>query len=151
MNRRRGRILALMILPWALIMMCGFGLFSKEVKLKNVNEPFVDLEKEVVRSAPGKDANAASSEVKAEGTDDKSKVIMDESDKQVVVSVRDTVVKLDGHVVKDVATLRTQLANRLKNERAIVLVDDYAESHTFKEVLAMLDDEQIQYSLKEEP
>lgn len=108
------------------------GIFTDEVKLKNVDSPFIDLDV-MVEDLPLSDQEGDAAE--AESQDE---LMVSE----FVISIREMEIKINGSAVntKNFENIFNAL---YKSGVTVRLVDDYAEYHTYKDVLEFLKEKGI--------
>ena len=105
------------------------GIFTDEIKMKNVDAPFIDLDV-LVEDLPvnfdSEGGNEAEEETEAED------VIQ-----EFVISIRETEISFNGSKVSS-SNFKGIFDAIHENGVAVKLIDDYAEYHTYKNVLEYL-------------
>lgn len=115
----------------------------------------IDLEKSINKADFGSGGNKtekeerkseqkkSDSEKKDAGNQNKENDSKNSSDKSqeasVVVSVRDTIITLDGKEVYDADELKKAIMEKYPSGVSISLGDDYAKADTFREVIEVMD------------
>ena len=140
------KTLYLIILVLCTGLLVGFG--KKIVDLRD-NKPLIDLNKAIHEAPIGQEGNegAVDNETEEEYKDDFAEV----NENHVVVtptnilsiykvSIRNTTIKYGDLDCVDAQELKEKLQQEYKIGDKVILVDDYAESHVYKEVLAVLDE-----------
>ena len=124
----------------------------KAVELKNADEPFIDLTDLIGDAELGKGGNAETSlsgntdqETPDEGGTGKAGAVPDKvmetiTRVELVVSVHDTDVRLNGIFQTGMDALKSNLQAKYKTGMDLKLVDDYAEYNTYKEVLGVFEE-----------
>ena len=122
----------------------ALSILGNPVELKD-NTPLIDLASSVVDSEKGQGGNEEAGLVNA---DDSVKVIEAPEDIEIVISVRDREIRVNGEVCDGTARMGDKIKSLYKNGMSMRLVDDYAEYHIYKEVRDKL--KELKYSCKEE-
>lgn len=81
-------------------------------------------------------ANTAESDKRDEEKTDTSD--SDSDSTSIVISVRDTTIKMDGKTVSNVDDIKTTIVEKYPNGISISLVDDYAKASTFREIIEVM-------------
>jgi len=143
---RKIRIVLLLVL--SIFILSGWG--EKSVELLN-DKPLIDLNKAIKEVPLGKQGNTltikgyeeSSKEVpignqKENSAKDKSEVSQNKIEYKIII--QDTTIHYNGNQYTDIETLKNKINNDCNNiEIKISLIDKYAESHVYKEVLAILE------------
>lgn len=143
---RKIRIVLLLVL--SILILSGWG--EKSVELLN-DKPLIDLNKAIKEVPLGKQGNIltikgyeeSSKEVtienqKENSAKDKSEVSQNKIEYKIII--QDTTIYYNGSQDIDIETLKNKINNDCNNmEIKISLIDKYAESHVYKEVLAILE------------
>lgn len=131
MRRRKKEILLIAALCLALL--TGFGV--KTVELLNDNPPLIDLEQAIQEAKFGQNGN----EAHQIGDDPDKNSETTGTGKTIKVTVRGEGVWLEEHRFFSLDSLNTRLTGNYKSGDVILLVDDYAEAHFYREVLALIE------------
>lgn len=143
---RKIRIVLLLVL--SIFILSGWG--EKSVELLN-DKPLIDLNKAIKEVPLGKQGNTliikgygeSSEEItignqNENSAKDKSEVSQDKIEYQIII--QDTTIHYNGNQYTDIETLKNKINNDCNNmEIKISLIDKYAESHVYKEILAILE------------
>ena len=123
------------------------------VQLKNAEEPFIDLAQLIGDSEIGKGGNQETSlsgntdqeTPDEEGTETaggtiKTEAVQTIEQVEMIITVRDTGIKINGASVLSPEALKSSIEAGYKDGMRIRLIDDYAEYNTYLQVLAILDE-----------
>lgn len=147
MHKIRKKIVFFLLLV-CILMMVGWGV--KSVELLN-NKPLIDLEKAIKESPLGKQGNTLiiddheKSSDKIIISDQNENISYNEDEKiqnkvEYKIKITDTTVIYNGIEHTDMQSLKNKIASDCDDmEIKILLIDDFAESHIYKEVLGILD------------
>ncbi len=113
----------------------GFDFFIKEVKLKNAQEPFIDLFSEVVAYDLGDGSDTAASFSDADVT----------SEASVTIWVQDKSIYVNQKYCSDAVKMMELLSEMTEDYDHVVVTDYYAEYHTYMKVCRALSDAGIVY------
>lgn len=149
------KYLATFIMISFLIFLAGWG--KKEVKLLN-DTKLIDLDAAIEKCIPG-----ANSTEESEASDSTSDVSSDEEvptitmpndeklvenkERIIVITVRDQTVTYDTKEYTDMNRLKAKIVQDNGKQVSFRLVDDFAESHVYKEVLSILSDLEAEIGL----
>lgn len=126
--------------------------FRNAANLKNADKPFIDLSDLIGDAELGKGGNAETSlsgntdaETPDEGGTGKAgvaaEVIREDITKvEMVVTVHDTEIKVNGVTERDVDVFKADLQAKYKPGMDIRLIDDYAEYNTYSDVLSVFEE-----------
>lgn len=139
------KILLLIILILCAGLLVGFG--KKTVELLN-DKPLINLDLAIHDAEVGNEGSEGEEEtaLAEEDKEETSKTQQIVVETQVIqprtykVSVRSTNIKYDGAICKDVEDLKSRIIKDYKNGDKVILIDDYAESHVYRDVLSILDE-----------
>ncbi len=81
-------------------------------------------------------ANAAGSGKRDEENTDSSD--LDSNPTTIVISVRDTTIKMDGKIVSSADEIKTSIVEKYPNGISISLIDDYAKASAFREIIEVM-------------
>ena len=151
MKKKHLTILMITLLAAGSILICGFAPFTQPVQFKNVTGPFIDLDAVVGDLPIGQEGSAEKSEESSEtekdgtgsGTEAELVTPVDNTEKELVITVSNEDVTVNGEKLRDADALKVHLAIHYRNNTSAVLVDDYAEWNTYRKVLAVLKGEGI--------
>ncbi|MBO4514275.1 MAG: hypothetical protein J5721_01240 [Lachnospiraceae bacterium] len=130
MTRKTKRIL-LVLSVLCLTFLAGFAV--KTVQLLNENPPLIDLNTAIVEAKFGKNGN----EAHADGEEpDKNS---EKPGKTIKIRVCGEAVWMEEHRYFSLDNLNTRIISNYKEGDEILLIDDYAEAHFYREVLAILE------------
>lgn len=115
------------------------GIFTDEIKMKNVDGPFIDLDvmvEDLPISAEGgdfaEDGNDKEGAAETEEKEEAEDVIQ-----EFVISIRETEISFNGSKVSS-SNFKGIFDAIHENGVPVRLIDDYAEYHTYKSVLEYL-------------
>ena len=114
----------------------------------------IDLDTAIVEAGWGQEGNPddAPDDTKQEGDKDNNNTGTTDkpntSKNTITVAVQGEKITLDGVTVKDAATLRSRLSAVLESDSTVVLEDNYAEAHVYRDVLQVLEIMQNMNSFK---
>ena len=123
MKQKKKIIFAALVFAAALLI----GWKVKPVELID-NKLLIDLDTAIVEPDWGQEGNPGESAQKPNPEEGDS----------IFISVRGEEISLNGEKVKDASVLQSYLSVRLKENNAVVLEDNYAEAHVYKEVYNLL-------------
>lgn len=143
---RKIRIVLLLVL--SIFILSGWG--EKSVELLN-DKPLIDLNKAIKEVPLGKQGNTltikgyekSSEEVtignqNENSAKEKSEVSQDKIEYQIII--QDTTIHYNGNKYTDMETVKNKINSDCNNMKIkICLIDKYAESHVYKEILAILE------------
>lgn len=109
------------------------GWAAKNVELLNENPPLIDLNAAIQEAKFGKNGN----EIQQEGEEPVKEIEKDK--KEIVIRVQGEGVWMDDHRYFSLESLNTRLISNYKSGDKIILKDDYAEAHYYKEIFSMLE------------
>ena len=134
------KILILTFITAAWLMLSAFTL--KSVKLKNADQPFIDLGMEVVDSEIGVGGNSETGlegEAEAEVTDETAEIT-------IIIDIQDRTINLNGIPCSTIDDCIRKLKSMYDEGMSIVLVDDYAEAYTYMDMLEALKKEGFEFT-----
>jgi len=131
---------------FVVVLMCSWliltaGAFSDAVKLKNAGKPFVDLDSTIVTGDTGKGGNAGL-DIETDETEG-SDADLDKEIK-LAVEISEEKIKLDDEEMV-FNRFKNELAGQYKEGITVILIDNYAEYHTYKKVKAYLEEKKIKF------
>jgi len=131
---RKGKKTVLLLLTIAcLTFLAGFAV--KTVELLNENPPLIDLSLAIEEAKFGQSGN----ESHLEGDDpDHSQEEAGEG-RTITITVRGEGVWLEEHRFFSLDSLKTRIEKNYRSGDVIRLVDDYAEAHYYREILAIIE------------
>jgi len=128
-------LLLMLVSAWTVL---TAGIFSGAVRLKNVNEPFIDLDSTIADKAPGKGGNTETG-IEDEGKDDASSSKEDtDTIVELRIEIREESIKVDDTDIQ-LDNFEAAFGTRYKEGVEVRLIDDYAEYHTYKTVKEILE------------
>lgn len=139
------------LICWAASVGAVVAPFTQPVKFKNVNGPLIDLAVMVGDLPIGQEGSAEKSEESSEaekdgtgsGTETELVTPVDNAEKELVITVSNEDVTVNGEKLRDADALKVHLAIHYRNNTSAVLVDDYAEWNTYRKVMKVLRDSGI--------
>jgi len=140
------RCVALVMALLGVSLVLTAGVLSDEVKLKNVSEPFIDLDAMVADLDVGQ-GGIAQTAVEDDGKTDLSAEEAAPETVEVIITVRESEIKINDIVVTG-ENLPKAFDAIFKPGMQVSLVDDYAEYHTFTDIKDWLEDKKINYTEK---
>lgn len=151
MKQKRKVIIAAFICAAALLI----GWKIKPVELID-DKLLIDLDTAIVEAGWGQEGNPTDEpdDTKTENGDKDSDntgiTVKPNPDEKstVTVSVRGEDITMDGVAVKDAAALRTRLSLLMESGSTVVLEDNYAEAHVYKDVFQVLEIMQTMKQIK---
>jgi len=130
-KRTKTRILVLAFI--FLIFSVGWG--SEPVKILNEPMPLIDLNAAIKDAKYGQNGNESHQD-----GDDPSKTSEGQyQGKEIKIRVRGEACWLGEHQLFSLSPLRERIIKSYKTGDKVVLVDDFAESHYYKEILSILE------------
>ncbi len=129
--KKRKKILLFLLVFACLTLFTGWAV--KTVELLNENPPLIDLNAAIQEAKFGKNGN----EAYQDGEDPEKPA--DSVGKTITITVKGEGVWLEEHRFFSLDSLNTRLVGNYKTGDAIILKDDYAEAHFYKEILSMLE------------
>lgn len=157
--RRIKKTIIVLCLMLCLFLLVGFG--KKAVELLN-NTPLIDLSKAIKEAPIGVEDNTLPSDEKEtesmditdsqeESSTDIGSTIPHEEKESYIISIRDTKITYRDSICKDANDLKDKIIRDCSNGGgSVTLKDDYAETHVYNEVLAILEDLDKDIGLKYE-
>ncbi len=124
--------------------------FRNAATLKNADKPFIDLGKLIGDSEMGQGGNAETSlsgntdqETEDEDGAGDAEIMADKliesiTKVELVITVHDREVKVNGVKSASMDSLRSNLKYNYKSGMEVKLIDDYAEYHTYSDVLEVI-------------
>ena len=148
-GRRYKSILRAVIAAAAMCFLSCMTVYAagSSVMFKTGDKPLIDLGEFVKDSDPGKMGNPETGhegDAAGESSPDDSQSPTSESEaetaaaKAPVISITHTYISLDGAVCQDTDDLKKRLGTDLQPGTTVHLVDNYAESHTYKSVYKLI-------------
>ena len=128
----KAKKILLVISVLCLTFLAGFAV--KTVQLLNENPPLIDLNAAIVEAKFGKNGN----EAHADGGEDPDKQ-SETKGKQIKIRVCGEAVWMEEHRYLSLDSLNTRIISNFKEGDEILLIDDYAEAHFYREILAILE------------
>ncbi len=143
---------AMFMMICSLIFLTGWG--KKEVKLLN-DTKLIDLDTAIEKCIPGANSAEKSETSSSTSTVADEKVMSgsasnDENETQeriIVITVRDQTITYDTEEYADLNRLKAKIIQDNGEHVSFRLVDDFAESHVYKEVLSILSDLEAEIGL----
>ena len=129
--KRRGKIFLFLLIFLCLTLFTGWA--AKTVELLNENPPLIDLNAAIQEAKFGKNGNETQQEGEEPGKEP------EKEQKEIEVKVQGEGVWMDDHRYFSLESLNTRLISNYKFGDTILLKDDYAEAHFYKEILSMLE------------
>lgn len=144
MKKKNKLWMPFMAVGLAVILFAGWG--KKPVELLNDNPPLIDLDAAIREADFGKNGNTDQnagdpSQENPGGNNGDSDHTSQEEGKTHVIKVRDREVTYEGESYGDrLAILKNKLIRAYRSGDFIRLVDDYAEAHTYRNALALVEE-----------
>ncbi|MBR4608464.1 MAG: hypothetical protein IKO41_19855 [Lachnospiraceae bacterium] len=129
--KRRKKILLFLLVFACLALFTGWAV--KTVELLNENPPLIDLNAAIQEAKFGKNGNEAHQD-----GDDPNKPA-ETVGKEIIITIKGEGVWLGEHRYFSLDSLNTRLISNYQTGDTILLKDDYAEAHFYKEILSMLE------------
>lgn len=143
------KIIACVLLFTILCLLVGFG--SKSVELFDKGR-LIDLDKAIQNASLGKEGSETykKEEVPQENLEDQNKTEKAEAAEKMKgiyqVTVRGETILFENQECKNTEELKNQITQLRSGESVISLLDDYAEAHTYREVLNVIKEVGINYT-----
>lgn len=141
--RKRGRTLRMLLFGTMMVLvLVGWG--KQPVQLLNETPPLIDLDAAIQEADFGNNGNTGEEtgdpDVDHPGGNDGDTQQVNQN-KTIVISIRDEELTYDNMMIlsRSVDNLRRRLEKEYQKGDVIRLVDDFAEAHKYREVLAMLE------------
>lgn len=121
----------LLTVTFAVSMVLTASVWGDEIKMKNVDEPFIDL-----------DVMVGDLDISAEGGDEtQPETEAEEMIQEFVISIRETEIRYNGNKVDNSSfqnIFDALYSKKYGTDTTVRLVDDYAEYYTYKSMLEFL-------------
>ena len=143
------KYLVMFIMICSLVLLAGWG--KKEVKLLNddtENNKLINLDKAIKESIPGVNSaeesetsdstSVASDEKVLSGAASNDENSLEDKERIIVITVREKTITYDTEEYTDLNKLKAKIIQDNGEQVSFRLVDDFAESHIYKEVLSIL-------------
>ena len=139
----------ILLLTLCIFLLTGWG--KKAAELLN-DSLLIDLNQAIKESSIGNQGNTLAVEDKETESDDimkdnqtvnippdESMILQEEKKAPYIITIRDMTITYDNNVCNGIDVLKTKIIGDCSNGAgSVYLVDDYAESHVYNEVLTIL-------------
>lgn len=137
MKKKTGLLILLIVV---FLIMVGFG--KKEVSLLHTSE-IIDLKKAIELARPGGDEGEQNDTTAKDNTESGDSDSIEEPEQQmpsdIKIIVSGKTINVDGRTVRDADEIEGIVRQTFKTDITYELIDNYAESHIYKEVMAVLE------------